>query len=66
MSTFLPAVFGENLMDVFYDFDRNFFRRWDRPEHMLYGKNASRMMKTYVKETDGGYELDFDRPGFKK
>ena len=66
MSTFLPAVFGENLMDVFNDFDRNFFRGWDRPEHMLYGKNASRMMKTDVKETDGGYELDVDLPGFKK
>ena len=29
MSSFLPAVFGENLMDVFNDFDRNFFRGWD-------------------------------------
>ena len=66
MSSFLPAVFGENLMDVFNDFDRNFFRGWDHPEHMLYGKNASRMMKTDVKETDGGYELDVDLPGFKK
>ena len=66
MSSFLPAVFGENLMDVFNDFDRNFFRGWDRPEHVLYGKNASRMMKTDVKETDAGYELDVDLPGFKK
>ena len=66
MSSFLPAVFGENLMDVFNDFDRNFFRGWDRPEHALYGKNAPRMMKTDVKETDSGYELDVDLPGFKK
>ena len=66
MSSFLPAVFGENLMDVFNDFDRNFFRGWDRPEHVLYGKNAPRMMKTDVKETEGGYELDVDLPGFKK
>ena len=66
MSSFLPAVFGENMMDVFNDFDRNFFRGWDRPEHVLYGKNASRMMKTDVKETDSGYELDVDLPGFKK
>ncbi|MBR6164491.1 MAG: Hsp20/alpha crystallin family protein [Clostridia bacterium] len=66
MSTFLPAVFGENLMDVFNDFDRDFFRGWDRPEHMLYGKNAPRMMKTDVKETDEGYEVDVDLPGFKK
>ena len=66
MSSFLPAVFGENLMDVFNDFDRSFFRGFDRPEHVLYGKNASRMMKTDVKETDTGYELDVDLPGFKK
>ena len=66
MSTFLPAVFGENLMDVFNDFDRDFFRGWDRPEHMLYGKNAPRMMKTDVKETDEGYEVDVDLPDFKK
>ena len=66
MSTFLPTIFGENLMDVFNDFDRDFFRGFSRPEHMLYGKNASRMMKTDVKETDEGYELDVDLPGFKK
>ena len=66
MSTFLPAVFGENLMDVFNDFDRDVFRGFARPEHMLYGKNAQRMMKTDVKETDEGYELDVDLPGFKK
>lgn len=66
MSTFLPAVFGENLMDVFNDFGRDFFRGFDNPERMLYGKNANRMMKTDVKETDTGYELDVDLPGFKK
>ena len=61
MSTFLPAVFGENLMDVFDDFDRAFFRGMNRPEHMLYGNNASHMMKTDVKETDEGYEVDVER-----
>ena len=66
MSTYLPTLFGENLMDVFNDFDRDFFRGFSRPEHMLYGKNASRMMKTDVKETEEGYELDVDLPGFKK
>ena len=66
MSSFLPAVFGENMMDMFNDLDRNFFRGWDRPEHVLYGKNASHMMKTDVKETEAGYELDVDLPGFKK
>ena len=66
MSTFLPAVFGENMMDLFDDFDRDFFRGFGRPEHVLYGKNAARMMKTDVKETDEGYELAVDLPGLKK
>ena len=66
MSTYLPSIFGENLMDVFDDFDRNFFRGFARPEHMLYGKNAQHMMKTDVKETDEGYEVDVDLPGFNK
>ena len=66
MSTFLPALFGENLMDVFDDIDRNFFRGAGTPERALYGKNAPHMMKTDVKETEGGYELDVDLPGFKK
>ena len=66
MSTYLPTVFGENLFDVFDDFDRDFFRGFVRPEHVLYGKNASRLMKTDVKETDEGYEVDVDLPGFNK
>ena len=66
MSTYLPTVFGENLLDMFDDFDRDFFRGFGRPEHVLYGKNASRMMKTDVKETDEGYEVDVDLPGFSK
>ena len=66
MSTYLPTVFGENLMDMFDDFDRSFFRGLNRPEHALYGKNASRMMKTDVKETEDGYEVCVDLPGFSK
>ena len=66
MSTYLPTLFGDNLMDVFNDFDRDFFRGFWQPEHALYGKNASHMMKTDVKETENGYEVDVDLPGFKK
>ena len=66
MSKYLPALFGENLMDVFNDFDRDFFRGFWRPEQALYGKNASRMMSTDVRETEEGYEVDVDLPGFKK
>ena len=66
MSTYLPTVFGENLMDVFDDFDRNFFRGFGNVDRALYGKHARNMMKTDVKETDEGYEVDVELPGFKK
>ena len=66
MSTYLPTLFGENLMDVFDDFDRDFFRGFRTPERMLYGKNAPHMIKSVVRETESGYELDMDLPGFKK
>ena len=66
MSNYLPTVFGENLMDVFDDFDRNLFRGFGNVDHALYGKHAQNVMKTDVKETDEGYEVDVDLPGFKK
>ena len=66
MSSYLPTIFGENLMDVFDDFDRNFFRNFGNIDRALYGKHAQNMMKTDVKETDEGYEVDIDLPGFKK
>ena len=66
MSTYLPTVFGENRMDVFDDFDRNFFRNFGNIDRTLDGKHARNMMKTDVQETDEGYEVDIDLPGFKK
>ena len=32
----------------------------------LYGNSANQIMNTDVKETDNGYEVDIDLPGFKK
>lgn len=66
MSNYLPTAFGENLMDVFDDFDRNFFRGFGNVDRALYGKHAQNLMKTDVKETNEGYEVDVDLPGFKK
>lgn len=66
MSTYLPSLFGENLMDVFDDFDREFFQGMNHPERVLYGKHAPHMMKTDVKETDDHYEVIVDLPGFSK
>ena len=35
-------------------------------EKALYGKHAKNLMKTDVKDTEDGYEVDIDLPGFKK
>ena len=41
----VPSIFGENMLDDF--FDGGFFGA----HNPLYGKNASRIMKTDIKET---------------
>ena len=56
----MPSIFGENLFDDWMDFS---FPDIDKT---LYGKHAKNMMKTDVKETDRGYEVAIDLPGFKK
>ena len=60
----MPSVFGENLFDDWMDFP--FSRLLGDEERNLYGKHARNMMKTDVKETENGYEVDIDLPGFKK
>ena len=59
----LPVLFGENLFDEL--FDDAFRPMWDM-DRALYGKHARAVMKTDVRETDNGYEVDIDLPGFKK
>ena len=56
----MPSIFGENLFDDWMDLS---FPDVDKD---LYGKHAKNMMKTDVKETDKGYEVAIDLPGFKK
>lgn len=64
----MPSVFGENLFDDWMDFP--YGRDWEKEffgkKNPLYGKNAAKIMKTDVKDTDTGYEIDVDLPGFKK
>ena len=64
----MPSIFGENLFDDFMDdFSRGFeFPEFPDVDKKLYGKHAKNLMKTDVKETDTGYEVDIDLPGFKK
>ena len=49
-------------MTPFDQFEKAFFGN----RNPLYGKNAKNMMKTDVREHEGGYEVDVDLPGFKK
>ena len=60
----MPRIFGENLFD---DFMNDFaFPEFPNVEKKLYGKHARNLMKTDVKDTDTGYEVDVDLAGFKK
>ena len=51
----MPSIFGESLFDDFFDIP---FAAYSYP--------VSDLMKTDVKETDGGYEIDMNLPGVKK
>ena len=61
----VPSIFGENLFDDFFGRDFDLFPALSG-SNPLYGKHAKNLMKTDVKETEGGYEVDIDLPGFKK
>ena len=56
----MPSIFGENLLDDWFDDD--FFGG----RNPLYGKHARNLMKTDIKEKKDAYELEIDLPGFKK
>ena len=63
----MPSIFGENLFDDFMnDFAFPDFTDNANIEKALYGKHAKNLMKTDVKDTENGYEVDIDLPGFKK
>ena len=62
----LPDVFGNRFFDEFMD------DPWDRffpaaaPARKGAVDNRMRSMKTDIRETDDGYEVEMDLPGFKK
>ncbi len=67
----LPSIFGENLFDdflkddwMFPSFTNDFFRTNSREPATT--KPAPHLMKTDVRETETGYELDIDLPGYAK
>ena len=56
----LNSIFGESLFD-------DFFEDFARPLRSSTRYNASAgVMRTDVRESDAGYELDIDLPGFRK
>ncbi|MCR5503265.1 MAG: Hsp20/alpha crystallin family protein [Lachnospiraceae bacterium] len=61
----VPSIFGEDLFDSFFDDFAYPARRVpkDKEARQLWNANA---MRTDVKETDTGFELDIDLPGYKK
>ena len=64
----MPSIFGESLFD---DWMRDFPFYFDdsdlkKAEKKLYGRHGKHMMNTDIKETDSGYELEMDLPGFTK
>ncbi len=63
----MPSIFGEDLFDNFMK-DFPFFddNTESNVEKKLYGRRGKNLMKTDIKETDGGYELEMDLPGFTK
>ena len=58
------SLWNRDLFDGFMNdmFEDDFFGG----KNPLYGKHVKNMMKTDIRETDEGYELDIDLPGFKK
>ena len=65
----MPSIFNDNLFDSWFDDDffwPEFRRDARKPEKKLYGHRAAEIMKTDVKETESGYEVAIDLPGFKK
>ena len=63
----MPSIFGEDMFDEFmrgFPFFDNSAE--NNVEKKLYGHNAKNVMKTDIKELEGGYELEIDLPGFTK
>ena len=62
-----PSIFEENFIDDLFGFPMKEFDDMERSmERKLYGRKASRMMKTDIREKDDNYEVSVDLPGFKK
>jgi HSP20 family molecular chaperone IbpA len=57
----MPSIFGESLFDDFFDGVSSTNRGVGR-----YSSPVTSVMKTDIKETENGFELDIDLPGYNK
>ena len=62
----MPSIFNDNLFDDFFDFPFYDDKADRKIQRKLYGHHAGNLMKTDIKESDTGYELVMDLPGFQK
>ena len=61
-----PSIFGKDLFDDFWGFPFYDDKDWKRMEKKLYGHRGKNLMKTDIRESDEGYKVEIDLPGFKK
>lgn len=54
---FMPSIFGETLLDDFFDLPRMGYTR---------GSSSNGLMQTDITDTGNGYEVTINLPGFKK
>lgn len=66
MASMLPRLFGENMMDVFDPFSGEDFFVNESKRDPLFGRHASRLMRTDIHEAPDAYLLEIDLPGFAK
>ena len=60
----LPSIFTNDFFDDFMNFPTHFERQLRAAEPDSFGLNG--LMRTDVKETETGYEIAMDLPGYKK
>lgn len=56
----MPSIFGENLLDDFFDFD------YPRKAIRTPSTSTTGLMKTDIKELDDSFTLEVNMPGVKK
>ena len=59
-----PALMNDTMFSDL--FDDPFFEGWRNTDNAMSAAMPANMMTTDVRETDKGYDVDIDMPGFKK